>query len=186
MARSVARALGLHQELSETVAFAHDLGHPPFGHNGERDSVVIDAMRYATDGWREHSSAQRNQFNAKWQGDLSRDTRVSVVVNGLDQPDSLDPLGLTRAQFDANPQQAVAIARAPSTLRSAEIWTVRLFSSTTRPGQTASSNSSFETTRSRRSISATSRSNARAPTLAGTPATVSARSAGLTSTLPNR
>ncbi|MDX2006918.1 MAG: deoxyguanosinetriphosphate triphosphohydrolase [Meiothermus sp.] len=41
VARSVARALGLHQELSETVAFAHDLGHPPFGHSGER---VLDRL----------------------------------------------------------------------------------------------------------------------------------------------
>src|SRR5271169_3048727 len=43
IARTVARALGLNEELAEAVALAHDLGHTPFGHAGER--VLNDLMK---------------------------------------------------------------------------------------------------------------------------------------------
>jgi dGTPase len=36
IARSLARALDLNEDLAEACALAHDLGHPPFGHSGER------------------------------------------------------------------------------------------------------------------------------------------------------
>ena len=36
IARTTARALGLNEELAEALALGHDLGHPPFGHAGEK------------------------------------------------------------------------------------------------------------------------------------------------------
>jgi dGTPase len=35
IARTVARALGLNEDLTEAIGLGHDLGHPPFGHSGE-------------------------------------------------------------------------------------------------------------------------------------------------------
>ena len=44
VATGIARALGLNEDLSETIALAHDLGHPPFGHSGEKalDTLTKD------------------------------------------------------------------------------------------------------------------------------------------------
>ena len=41
IARTIAKALRLHEELTEAIALGHDLGHTPFGHAGER---VLDAL----------------------------------------------------------------------------------------------------------------------------------------------
>jgi dGTPase len=40
IARNVARALGLNEDLTEAIGLGHDLGHPPFGHIGEQ---ILDA-----------------------------------------------------------------------------------------------------------------------------------------------
>ena len=43
--RTIARALGLNEDLTEALCLAHDLGHPPFGHGGENalDAALADA-----------------------------------------------------------------------------------------------------------------------------------------------
>ena len=73
----------------------------------------------------------------------------------------------------------------PSSLRSAETCTLRLFSSTTMPGQTSASNSFLPTTRSRCSIRHSSRSRARAPSGCGSPPRSTRRSPARTSNAPS-
>ena len=43
ISRTIARALGLNEDLAEAIALAHDLGHTPFGHSGEE--VLAECMR---------------------------------------------------------------------------------------------------------------------------------------------
>jgi dGTPase len=56
IARSLARALGLDEDLAEALALAHDLGHPPFGHAGER---ALDAALNAFGGFDHNAQALR-------------------------------------------------------------------------------------------------------------------------------
>jgi dGTPase len=54
--RTVARALGLNQDLAEAVALAHDLGHTPFGHAGER---VLNELMSAHGGFDHNAQSLR-------------------------------------------------------------------------------------------------------------------------------
>jgi len=56
MARSLARALRLDEDLAEAVALAHDLGHTPFGHAGER---VLDEQMHEFGGFDHNLQALR-------------------------------------------------------------------------------------------------------------------------------
>lgn len=56
VARTIAGALGLNQELTEAVALAHDLGHTPFGHTGED---ALDALMQPYGGFDHNAQAVR-------------------------------------------------------------------------------------------------------------------------------
>ena len=49
IARTIARALNLNEDLTEAIALGHDLGHTPFGHIGEDelDKILPDGFRHA-------------------------------------------------------------------------------------------------------------------------------------------
>jgi dGTPase len=56
IARAVARALGLDEDLAETLALAHDLGHTPFGHTGEE---ALDRCLAAHGGFEHNAQTLR-------------------------------------------------------------------------------------------------------------------------------
>src|SRR6201746_1154623 len=56
IARALARQLGLDEDLTETLALAHDLGHPPFGHAGER---ALDSCLRAHGGFDHNAPSMR-------------------------------------------------------------------------------------------------------------------------------
>ena len=72
---------------------------------GEADGVgyVIDASRFATDGFRDHSSAQRDQSMAKLTYHPDEDSKLTFVANGFSQKAD-DPLGLTLKEYQSNPR----------------------------------------------------------------------------------
>ena len=89
--RTVARMLGLNQDLAEAVALAHDLGHTPFGHAGEH--VLADLMK-DHDGFDHNSQSLRivevlEQRYPQFQGlNLSYEVREGIVKHSgrFDRP----------------------------------------------------------------------------------------------------
>jgi iron complex outermembrane receptor protein len=67
--------------------------------------VIADWSQFHTDGYREHSAANRQQFNSKFKWQAGADTGFTLVVNTLYQPETQDPLGLSGAQASADPRQ---------------------------------------------------------------------------------
>jgi dGTPase len=71
IARTIAKALSLHEELTEAIALGHDLGHTPFGHAGERvlDSLVPGGFNHYEQSLRivDVLENDRNGLNLTWE-----------------------------------------------------------------------------------------------------------------------
>ena len=121
IARSLARALGLDEDLAEALALAHDLGHPPFGHAGERalDECLAgsggfdhnaQALRIVTDLERRY--ADFNGLNLSWE-----------TLEGLVKHNGplVDRAGLPVGRYAR--QGAPAPIVAYSKIQALELWT---------------------------------------------------------------
>jgi iron complex outermembrane receptor protein len=86
--------------------------------DGGSVNYVVDASHFQTDGYRVHSDAERNLFNAKASLGVSDTSKLTVVANAVQTPFVQDPLGLTRAQLAADPTQAGVNALAYNTRKS--------------------------------------------------------------------
>ena len=71
-----------------------------------RVNYVLDVSHFQTDGYREHSEAQRNVLNGKVRVKLDDVSQLTFIANAVISPFMQDPLGLTAAQVVANPEQA--------------------------------------------------------------------------------
>ena len=71
---------------------------------------AVAASHFETDGYRDHSAARRELAVAKVSIPLGEATRLTLIGTLQDQPHSQDPLGLNRAQWEADPKQADPLA----------------------------------------------------------------------------
>jgi iron complex outermembrane receptor protein len=85
------------------------LGAMLAGRSGPFGAVVAGSV-FITDGYREHSWARRDLTNAKLVFDFAPQTRLTFIGNTQYQPETEDPLGLTRAQWEANPRSVDPVA----------------------------------------------------------------------------
>ncbi|WPB57514.1 TonB-dependent receptor [Xylophilus sp. GOD-11R] len=79
---------------------------------------LLDISHMQTDGWRDHSAAERTHLNGKLVARPSADTKITALINLFDQPRAQDPLGLTAAQFRTDPRQSVAVSDVFNTRKS--------------------------------------------------------------------
>ena len=89
---------------------------------GEKSGIgyLLDASRFDIDGYRDHSSATRDQAFAKLRFAPDPDSTLVLTANGLDQPDTEDPLGLKWKTFRDDPRAVEPVAEAFDTRKSIE------------------------------------------------------------------
>jgi dGTPase len=89
IARTMARGLGLNEDLTEAAAYGHDLGHTPFGHAGER--VLNEIM---PDGFRHNEQSLRVVDRLEKGGEglnLTYEVRRAILCHtGVDEAETLE------------------------------------------------------------------------------------------------
>ncbi len=83
IARTIARALGLNEDLTEAISLGHDLGHTPFGHAGER------ALRDITGSFHHYEQSLRVVDKLEKDGkglNLCHETRMGILNHTTGQP----------------------------------------------------------------------------------------------------
>ncbi len=95
-----------------------------FGAQALGTAGIVDynasASRFETDGYRDHSAARRDSLNLRLGVDVGEDRSLTLVGNYVDIPEAQDTLGLTPADWRADPRQAAIQATQFNTRKSVE------------------------------------------------------------------
>jgi dGTPase len=108
IARTVATALGLNSDLAEALALVHDIGHPPFGHAGERrlDALMQSAAAGAGFDHNLHALRIVEQFEQRYIDfpglNLTFEVREGIIKHSRDYTPSQFP-ELAEYQLDLRP-----------------------------------------------------------------------------------
>jgi dGTPase len=106
VSRNVSRALRLNEDLAETIALAHDLGHPPFGHKGES---VLNQLMKDHGGFEHNRQSLRivEELEQKYPGfsglNLSWEIREGLVKHdtSYDQPERIEGFDTPSSSLEA-------------------------------------------------------------------------------------
>ena len=107
---------------SGLTAGTHNTRRGRLGAEGEHRGLgfVLDASRFETDGHRPHSAARRDQAFVRLTTRPDPQTRLSLVAQALDQPETQDPLGLTWDAYQTDPASTAPQAILFNTRKSIE------------------------------------------------------------------
>ena len=81
---------------------------------------VASTSRFTADGYRDHSATERTLGNVKLTLAPDADSKFTLLANSLSLPRAEDPLGLTRAQFEANPRAVDPVANSFNTRKTVD------------------------------------------------------------------
>ncbi|MDO9452043.1 MAG: TonB-dependent receptor [Stagnimonas sp.] len=101
------------------AAFSGDYGDRRLSLLGRGGGLTVGYTDLRTEGFRDHSAAQRRSFNAKLDQDMRGGDKLTLLLNHFEAPNAQDPLGLMRAQFEADPTQTASAASPFDTRKSA-------------------------------------------------------------------
>ncbi len=96
VARTLARALRLNEDLTEAIALGHDLGHTPYGHIGERtlDSLMENGFHHNEQSLRVVEKLENDGVGLN----LTREVRQGILTHsGREEPDTLEGWCVRRA-----------------------------------------------------------------------------------------
>ncbi len=113
IARTIARALGANEDLTEAIALAHDLGHTPFGHSGER---VLHGLLRDHGGFEHNRQSLRivdflEIRSVQYRGlNLTQETREGILKHGLSSSSYRHPVALPDLGRSASLEAQIANA----------------------------------------------------------------------------
>jgi iron complex outermembrane receptor protein len=110
-------------QLRSSVAYgSFDTFRAGVSASGTAGAIGYNAAftHFTVDGYRDHSSARNESFNGKVDYTINDNNRLAFIANIVSRPDAQDPLGLTPAQFAADPEQTAAVALSFNTRKSLE------------------------------------------------------------------
>ena len=108
--------------MAETIAGSSRTHKYRLGAEGETNGVgyVLDASRFDTDGYRDHSAARRDQTFAKITTAPDDESTLAIVYNGLRQKNTQDPLGVTWERYQDDSRRSDPVAERFNTRKSIE------------------------------------------------------------------